>query len=170
MDLSTSQVQVLVQKLQIVRYFPTLHGHAYAQSARRLYLENRLKLVSVADLRNFKRVDAEIDLTTPASVCTYDELASVTLNKDLTVTLHIQESTRSFHAHPSVPRVNFALSGDWWAINKLGEGFPQAIEDAFKRYAAQLQEEEEELRRLNRCREIEAQLLAGSYEKPEDVR
>ena len=166
MEFSPEQLRVLTQKLQIIGHLPALLSQAYARSVRQLYLEARLKLVSVTDMRSFKRDDDETDLAAPASICTYDELAMVVLNKDLTVTLFIKEGTRSFYPQPSVPRVNFTLSGDWWAINKNGEGFPHAIEAAFKRYAAVLFEKEEEERKRKRCIEIENQLLVGTYESP----
>lgn len=166
-DPTREQLDVLVQKMTLSGCRPVLYGHAYAVSVRRLYLENRLRLVSVADFRRIKREDDETDLATPASICTYDELVTVRLNEDQTVTLYIKESTVSLNSHPSVPRANFTLSGDWWAINKYGEGFSQSIERAFNHYTEHLLAVEEDLRLKARRREIEAQVLAGTYDYPE---
>jgi hypothetical protein len=163
------EIDVLVRKMTLAGCRPTLHGHGYARSVRQLYLESRLKLVNVTDLRSYKREDDETDLATPASICTYDELAAVHLNEDLTVTLYIKESMVSLNSHPSRPRVNFTLSGEWWAISKQGEGFPQAIDRAFSRRAASLFELEEAEKAKRRCLAIEAELLAGTYDYPESA-
>lgn len=162
-NLSNEQVQRLVRKVSAIGHYPSLYGHAFARSARELYLHGRLQIVSVADLRSFKRQDDETDLSTPASICTYNELVTVSLNKDFTVTVFIKESMVSLRAHPSQPRVNFTLSGDWWAINNGSEGLPEAIESAFSSHAARLFAHEEVLRKQKRCEEIEAQLLSGTY-------
>ena len=163
MDISVEQIDLLVRKMRIAQCKPHLFGATYATLVRRLYLDGRLKLVSVADLRSFKRDDEEVDLKTPASICTYDELAQVSLNLDLTVTLYIRESTVSLRSEPSAPRANFILSGDWWAINKAGDGFSTVIEREFKRHCSAVFDLEEDERRKKRVLEIEAQLLAGTY-------
>lgn len=165
LELSAEQVQILVKKLSIMDSFPIrLLGHSYAMSVRNLYLRGRLTLISVDDLRNFKRQDDETDLSKPASICTYEDLATVSLNKDLTVTLFIRESTTSFSYQTSAPRVNFTLSGDWWAVTRNSDkGFAYVIESSFKHHLEDVFEAEELARKQNRCKEIEAQLFSGTY-------
>lgn len=155
----------LIKKHQIVGGIRTLYGHRYARSVQALFKAGKLSLIKVDDHRRGFGSWKEIDLNEYESISTYDELVKVDLNQDLTVTLHIDESTVSFYAVPSRRRASFHLSGDWWLIGQGTIDFAARIDAEFKLLVRDVRQAEIQAAEEKREAEIEIALLDGTYNK-----
>lgn len=164
-ELNAATVERLAKMMSITGHGLTLSGHSWLYNARYLFLKGYLKLESVEDLRrvSYGR-PSEIDLEDSDSIRTYDELAEVRITSDLQVQIHVDESTVSLRAQPSRRRAVFHLTGDWWRLWHYSTTVESLMTKQFTEYAEGCRHLEEIAQKLKRRREIEDQLLAGTYE------